>query len=113
MRKLATVILATTLAAALVSCSAAPAGPSAAGGAVTDLQIIVPAEPGGGWDQTGRSISQALTAESIVASAPVRNIGGAGGNVALASLANERNPHTLMVTGLVMVGAVETNAGQN
>ena len=113
MRRFATVIMATALAATLVSCSADADAPSATGGTVTDLQIIVPAEPGGGWDQTGRSISQALTTESIVATAPVRNIGGAGGNVGLASLANETDPHTIMVTGLVMVGAVETNAGQN
>jgi putative tricarboxylic transport membrane protein len=78
--------------------------------AVTDVQIIVPADPGGGWDQTGRAMSQVLTDEELVASAPVTNIGGAGGTVGLASLANERDPYTLMVMGLVMVGAVETNA---
>jgi putative tricarboxylic transport membrane protein len=80
---------------------------------VSDLQIIVPADPGGGWDQTGRAMSETFTAEGIVDSAPVKNIGGAGGTVGLASLANEKDPHTLMVTGLVMVGAVETNAAEN
>ncbi len=81
--------------------------------AVDSVQIIVPADPGGGWDQTGRALSDVLTAEDLVSSAPVSNIGGAGGTVGLASLANERDPHTLMVTGLVMVGAVETNAAEN
>jgi len=116
MRRLALVILAAATAVTLASCSSADSGgggDDAAGTEVTDLQIIVPAEPGGGWDQTGRSVSQVLTGDKIVATAPVTNIGGAGGTVGLASLANEKDPHTLMVTGLVMVGAVETNAAQN
>lgn len=108
--------LAAATAVALASCSStAPANDPAGDGSVTvsDLRIVVPADPGGGWDQTGRALSQLLTAEGIVDTAPVTNIGGAGGTVGLASLANESNPHTLMVTGLVMVGAVETNAAQN
>ena len=115
MRRLALVIVAATAALTLASCSSTPGDsePAADGGEVTDVQIIVPAEPGGGWDQTGRSMSQVLTGEKIVDSAPVTNIGGAGGTVGLASLANEKDPHSLMVTGLVMVGAVETNAAQN
>ena len=78
--------------------------------AATDVSIVVPADPGGGWDQTGRALSQVLTQEDILASAPVTNVGGAGGTVGLAQLANEKDPNTLMVMGLVMVGAVETNA---
>lgn len=77
---------------------------------ITDLSIVVPADPGGGWDQTGRALSQLLTEEKIVSSAPVTNVGGAGGTVGLAQLANEKDANTLMVMGLVMVGAVETNA---
>lgn len=105
------VLAASTL--ALTACSSGgteTASEPAAGGAVESLQIIVPADPGGGWDQTGRAMSQLLTAEELVGSAPVTNVGGAGGTVGLASLANEKDPNTLMVTGLVMVGAVETNA---
>ena len=118
MRRLALVIVAASAALTLASCSSTGSGDSgtsdgAEATAVTDLNIIVPAEPGGGWDQTGRSVSQVLTADKIVDTAPVTNIGGAGGTVGLASLANEKDPHSLMVTGLVMVGAVETNAAQN
>jgi putative tricarboxylic transport membrane protein len=114
-RGITLVAVATTL---LLSSCSAPAdsgggGGDEGGGEITEVQIIVPAEPGGGWDQTGRALAQVLTSESLVESAPVTNIGGAGGTVGLASLANERDPHTLMVTGLVMVGAVETNAAQN
>lgn len=115
MRRTIPALAAATAVLALAACSAgggADAEGDAAGGSTTisDLNIIVPADPGGGWDQTGRAISQVLTGDDLVASAPVVNIGGAGGAVGLASLANETNPHTLMVTGLVMVGAVETNA---
>ncbi|AWB86139.1 Bug family tripartite tricarboxylate transporter substrate binding protein [Mycetocola zhujimingii] len=116
MRRHSLVIVAAATALTLAACSspaADPATDSEASTEVTDLSIIVPAEPGGGWDQTGRAMSETLTAEGIVDSAPVTNIGGAGGTVGLASLANEKDPHTLMVTGLVMVGAVETNAAQN
>src|SRR5690606_33926612 len=51
--------------------------------------------------------------DGTVGSAPVTNIGGAGGTVGLASLATETDPNTLMITGSVMVGAVETNASDN
>ncbi len=114
MRRTIPALAAATAVLALAACSAgggSDLGADAAGSAtISDLNIIVPADPGGGWDQTGRAISQVLTGDDLVASAPVVNIGGAGGAVGLASLANETDPHTLMVTGLVMVGAVETNA---
>ncbi|MBT2500466.1 tripartite tricarboxylate transporter substrate binding protein [Agromyces sp. ISL-38] len=100
----------------LAACAAPDAAGSseAEGEAVTldSVNLIAPADPGGGWDQTARSMSQVLTDEDIVGSAPVENIGGAGGTVGLAALANEKNAATLMVTGLVMVGAVETNASE-
>lgn len=73
------------------------------------LQIIVPADPGGGWDATGRAMQQVLQDNDLVDSAQVTNVGGAGGTVGLAQLANETDPNTLMVMGLVMVGAIETN----
>lgn len=73
------------------------------------LSIIAPADPGGGWDQTARALSEVLSSEKLASSATVTNIGGAGGTVGLAKLATEKDPNTLMVTGLVMVGAVETN----
>lgn len=76
---------------------------------VSSVNVIAPADPGGGWDQTARTIAQVLTTEGLAENAPVTNIGGAGGTVGLASLATEKDPMTLMITGLVMVGAVETN----
>lgn len=77
--------------------------------ALSSVNIIAPADPGGGWDQTARTVAQVLTSDGLASKAPVTNIGGAGGTVGLASLATEKDAMTLMVTGLVMVGAVETN----
>ncbi|KJQ54081.1 Bug family tripartite tricarboxylate transporter substrate binding protein [Microbacterium sp. SA39] len=111
-----TAVLAAT-ALALTACAGGGSGSGNGGGAeedaaasFDDVKIIVPAEPGGGWDQTGRAMSQLLAGEEIVGSAPVTNVGGAGGTVGLAQLANENDPASLMVMGLVMVGAIETNA---
>src|SRR6476619_3693244 len=76
-----------------------------------ELKIIAPAAPGGGWDQTARSIQQALTAEKLVKSAQVINIAGAGGTVGLAQFVNgaKGDGNQLMVNGFVMVGAILMN----
>lgn len=113
MRIPALVAVAALGALALTACAAATPSTTSEPVAIADLNVIVPADPGGGWDQTGRALADTLTAENLVSSAPVTNIPGAGGTVGLASLATENNPNTLMMTGLVMVGAVETNASAN
>jgi putative tricarboxylic transport membrane protein len=76
-----------------------------------ELKIIAPAAPGGGWDQTARSMQQALTAEKLVRSAQVINIPGAGGTVGLAQFVNSAkgDGNQLMVNGFVMVGAILLN----
>jgi putative tricarboxylic transport membrane protein len=75
-----------------------------------ELKLIAPAAPGGGWDQTARSLQQAMTAEKLVKSAQVINIPGAGGTVGLAQFVNNKgDPNTLMVNGFVMVGAILLN----
>ena len=76
-----------------------------------EVKIIAPAAPGGGWDQTARSIQQALTAEKLVKSAQVQNIAGAGGTVGLAQFVNSAkgDGNQLMVNGFVMVGAILMN----
>ena len=76
--------------------------------ALETVNITVPADPGGGWDGLGRAMQTVFTEDGILSSAPVTNIGGAGGTIGLATI-NEQPANTLFVTGLVMVGAVETN----
>ena len=78
--------------------------------AQTELKIIAPAAPGGGWDQTARSMQQALIAEKLVRSAQVTNVPGAGGTVGIAQFINNKGDgNTLMVNGFVMVGALLLN----
>jgi putative tricarboxylic transport membrane protein len=76
-----------------------------------ELKIIAPAAPGGGWDQTARSMQQALVAAGAAKSAQVVNVPGAGGTVGLAQFVNaaKGDGNQLMVNGFVMVGAILTN----
>jgi putative tricarboxylic transport membrane protein len=76
-----------------------------------ELTIMAPAAPGGGWDQTARSMQQALQEEGIVSNVQVINVPGAGGTIGLAQFVNESrgNPENLIVGGYVMVGAIIAN----
>jgi putative tricarboxylic transport membrane protein len=76
-----------------------------------DYSIMAPAAPGGGWDQTARSMQEALTTEGISGNVQVANVPGAGGTIGLAQFVNEANgdPSKLIVGGYVMVGAILTN----
>jgi putative tricarboxylic transport membrane protein len=108
MFRIGAVAAALTLTASLAACGDKN-GSSASGATVDKLTIMVPADPGGGWDQTGRALQSAAQDAKALKNASVINVPGAGGTVGLAKLANERDPNTLMVMGLVMVGAIETN----
>jgi len=79
---------------------------------IARLQLMAPADPGGGWDQTARAMAATFEEEGLADSVQVTNVGGAGGTVGLAELVNERSEEFLMVMGLVMVGAIETNQSQ-
>ena len=78
-----------------------------------DLQVMAPADPGGGWDSTARAMQPVLEEVGGVG-AEVYNVGGAGGTIGLAQFAEEAtgDPHQLMVMGLVMVGGILTNDSQ-
>ena len=84
---------------------------TSAASAQMELKIIAPAAPGGGWDQTARSIQQALIAEKLVKNAQVINVTGAGGTVGLAQFVNgaKGDGNQFMVNGFVMVGAILLN----
>ncbi|MBE0580161.1 tripartite tricarboxylate transporter substrate binding protein [Devosia sp.] len=77
-----------------------------------DYTIMAPASPGGGWDQTARTMQEAMQAEGISGNVQVTNVPGAGGTIGLAQFVNQYtgNPNALIVGGYVMVGAVLTNA---
>lgn len=79
--------------------------------AAADYTIMAPAAPGGGWDQTARTMQAVLRDEGIAESVQVVNVPGAGGTIGLAQFVNQArgNPEQLIVGGYVMVGAIETN----
>jgi putative tricarboxylic transport membrane protein len=79
--------------------------------AMDNLTIIAPAKPGGGWDQTARSMQDVLQGAGLAKAVTVENVAGAGGTVGLAQFAdkNKGDGNALLVNGLVMVGAVLTN----
>jgi putative tricarboxylic transport membrane protein len=85
------------------------AGLATGAAAQMELKLIAPAAPGGGWDQTARSMQQALVASGAAKSAQVTNVPGAGGTVGLAQFVNSKDPNQLMVNGFVMLGAILTN----
>lgn len=95
------------LLAALVSGVMATAAPAFA----QDYTVMAPASPGGGWDQTARTIQMVLQDEKIAGNVQVVNVPGAGGTIGLAQFAtqSEGDPSQLMVSGYVMVGAILTN----
>ena len=74
----------------------------------TTLRIVIPANPGGGWDQTGRALGAALTAIGAADQVVYENIGGKGGTIGLAKYAEKYgdDANTLLMGGMVMVGAV-------
>ena len=91
--------------------TAAVAGLAGSAFAQSELKIMAPAAPGGGWDQTARSMQQALVASGAAKSVQVTNVPGAGGTVGLAQFVNgaKGDPNQLMVNGFVMVGAILTS----
>jgi len=76
-----------------------------------NLNIFVPAAPGGGWDGLGRAIEAASKVAGLTNSIQVENVGGAGGMVGLPKFVNEKKGqgNTIMIGGSVMVGAGITN----
>jgi putative tricarboxylic transport membrane protein len=78
----------------------------------SDISIMAPAAPGGGWDSTARAMQTALRdSKTVERNVEVYNVEGAGGTVGLAEFTQKTgDPHQLMVMGLVMLGAIRTNA---
>ena len=84
----------------------APAGAEA----ISQLEIIAPANPGSGWDQTSRAVQDALQAEGLAQTVTVTNVPGASGTVALAQVAPQEGAEELWIaSGLAMMTGVATN----
>ncbi|GLU48496.1 Bug family tripartite tricarboxylate transporter substrate binding protein [Nocardiopsis ansamitocini] len=99
-------------AVAVVAAAAVNAGLSDDGAAEARqrLNIVVPADPGGGWDLVGRETQNALRVNDLVANTQVVNIPGAGGTIGLAQTVRRAGDATsLMTTGTVMIGGIVVN----
>jgi putative tricarboxylic transport membrane protein len=75
------------------------------------LKVLIPANPGGGWDQTGRALGAALQSSGAVKSVQFDNKGGAAGTIGLAQFvaSSKGDPNILMIGGMVMVGGIVLN----
>ena len=91
--------------AALAAAGALPMQAQAA----ANLKMMIPANPGGGWDTTGRALGKALQ-EAGAAAVQFENKGGAAGAIGLAQFVNaaKGDPNALMVMGAVMLGGIIT-----
>jgi putative tricarboxylic transport membrane protein len=85
-------------------------GAAGSGKPVTGLRLIVPNNPGGGYDVTARTAAKVMEEADIARDVEVFNLAGAGGTVALQRLVNEKgNGDLTMMMGLGVVGARYTN----
>lgn len=71
----------------------------------SNLTLVAPAAAGGGWDAFQREMQQAMRSNSLVGNVQVVNIPGAGGTIALGSVAQLDQPNTLMVGGTGQIAA--------
>ena len=92
-----------TVAAALVA--------SAPAVALDAMRIMVPGSPGGGYDQTARTLAKAMIEAGVARTAQFDNKNGAGGTLGLAQFANSAkgDVNALCVMGAIMVTGIVQN----
>ena len=75
------------------------------------LKMMIPANPGGGWDQTGRNLAAAMQSAKLVSGVQFDNKGGAAGAIGLAQFINasKGDPNAVMIGGMVMIGGTILN----
>lgn len=96
-----------TILLAIVTLAAAAAPAQAQ---IKGLEIIAPANPGSGFDQTSRAVRDALMQAGLASSIQVINVPGAGGTIGLAQFVTAKKPGASMLTiGVTTVGAILTN----
>ena len=88
----------------------AAAGVLPAHAADVSLKMMIPANPGGGWDGTGRALGKAMQDAGTISTVQYENKGGAAGAIGLAQFVNaaKADPNALMVMGAVMIGGIIT-----
>ncbi|HYW55731.1 MAG TPA: tripartite tricarboxylate transporter substrate-binding protein [Polaromonas sp.] len=78
--------------------------------AATNMKMMIPANPGGGWDATGRALGQAILEAKAADNVQYENKGGAAGVIGLAQFANsaKNDPDQIIMMGAVMIGGIIT-----
>jgi len=78
--------------------------------AAANLKMMIPANPGGGWDTTGRALGKALQEAGVASAVTYENKGGAAGAIGLAQFYNaaKGDGNAIMVMGAVMLGGLIT-----
>jgi len=73
--------------------------------------MMIPANPGGGWDGTGRELGKAILDAKAADTVQYENKGGAAGVIGLAQFVNasKGDANALMMTGAVMLGGIITS----
>ena len=100
----------TTFLRSMAVLAASGAIPFSAFAAASSVKMMIPANPGGGWDTTGRALGKALTESKAADTVTYDNRGGAAGALGLAQFVNgsKGDPNALMVMGAVMLGGIIT-----
>jgi len=112
--RISRILTAVTAALVLAACGNNTQSADSDGGgdfkALNRVEIIAPAAPGSGWDQTARAVQAALTADDLARSVDVKNVPGASGTVALAQVAPQKGKSDLLIaSGLAMMSGIITN----
>ncbi len=89
---------------------AASAGLPLSALAGSNIKMMIPANPGGGWDTTGRALGKAMIEAGVADTVTYDNKGGAAGALGLAQFVNasKGDPNAMMVMGAVMLGGIIT-----
>ncbi|WP_374669854.1 Bug family tripartite tricarboxylate transporter substrate binding protein [Ramlibacter sp.] len=78
--------------------------------AAANLKMLIPANPAGGWDTTGRALGKAIMDAKAADTVQYENKGGAAGIIGLAQFVNasKGDPNAIMMMGAVMLGGIIT-----
>ncbi len=78
--------------------------------AANNIKMMIPANPGGGWDTTGRALGKAMLDAKVADTVTFDNKGGAAGALGLAQFVSgsKGDPNAIMVMGAVMLGGLIT-----
>ena len=78
--------------------------------AAANIKMMIPANPGGGWDATGRALGKAMQESGAASTVTFENKGGAAGALGLAQFVNgaKGDGNAIMVMGAVMLGGIIT-----